>query len=142
MQLGPSMDDLHIDFVITPEEIPDLESPMSTEHLVSLNHLAALFKAVPWGSQLPAIDFKALGAPPSRIHTLVGDVAWNKCWEDRATNISVDHMVPFKILNIVQWVISSMTDCQLTSEVTAAGAQRYQEASNRAKKRKAEGSPY
>ena len=103
--------------------------------------MCTLFKAVPWGAPLPALQFDQLGAQPSFIHTLLGDRMWKECWGTRHGEITGAHYVPYKMLNIVKWTAEKL-NLQLSPEELEWGQTRYGETQRAAAERRKDGSPY
>ena len=133
--------DLQLDFRSDTQLLPVLVSNPDEERAKQLACLKALFAAVPWGAQLPTVNFRSLGAHPAFVHGLLGDTMWVDCWKARQADITVDHMVPYKIMNILKWLVerdsSSLEEAQLQ-----LGRDRYLQICNEAAQRPKRGGPY
>ena len=103
--------------------------------------LGSLFAAVPWGAPLPALQFSALGAHPAFIHTMVGDATWKDCWKEKHTNITDNHFVPYKLLNVIKWVVE-LLELQHSQDQLETGKESYGAAQQSAAQRRKKGSPY
>ena len=136
-----ALDDLWLNFDAKPTLLPKLQDKPPADQQAALNALAALFMAVPWGAQLPAVNFAAIGAPPSVVHTLVGDTVWQDCWGERQGRINAQNMIPFKMLNILKW-ITEQALLQLEPIDLERGKVRFLAVQQAAQKRRREGSPY
>ena len=122
--------------------LPTLPSPMpASEQKSQATMLAAFFKAVPWGSTLPALTFHVLGAHPSVVHGIIGDPLWKDCWGDKHGRITNAHIVPYSILNMLKWAVEQ---AQLIPDATAMeeGKERWLGARADAAKRRGHGAQY
>ena len=126
--------DLWLDFAAEPSQLPTLGTP-SPEAVKTLHKLAALFAAVPWGTQLPALQFEHLGVRPSFVHTMVGNTIWNACWGERQGEINLKHWIPYKLLNIAKTVVEQYK-YQLEEQLIEEGKQKYAEVESAAIKRR------
>ena len=126
--------DLWLDFAAEPSQLPQLGNP-DPEAAETLQKLAALFAAVPWGTQLPAIQFKHLNVRPSFVHTMVGDTIWQACWGERHGEISLKHWFPFKLLNIAKTVVEQYK-YKLEDNLIEEGKKKYAEVESAAIKRR------
>ena len=131
--------DLHLDFKSETQLLPVLSGSPSAEQARELGCLQALFAAVPWGAPLPTVDFKHLGAHPAFVHGLLGDTMWVDCWKERQGDITIDHMVPFKIMNILKWHRDA---AQLEAAQLQAGRERYTAICDAAAQRSKRVGPY
>ena len=64
--------DLWLEFNADPALLPTTAGTRPQLELAALNVLAALYIAVPWGAQLPALSFEAMGVSPPMVHTWWG----------------------------------------------------------------------
>ena len=135
------MRDLHLDFKADPQLLPVLSGNPSAEQAKQLGCLQALFTAVPWGAPLPTVDFHNLGAHPAFIHGLLGDAMWVDCWKERQGEVTTDHMVPFKIMNILKWLVERDTK-SLEEAQLEAGRDRYTAICEAAAQRAKRDGPY
>jgi hypothetical protein len=126
--------DLWMHFDADPAHLPTLGTPDALE-LRSMQQLAAIFAAIPWGTQAPAMQFGGLDVAPGFIHSLVGDAIWGSCWGERRDTITALHWIPFKLLNIVMSVVLRHKDLLLPAQLEA-GRKRYREVEEEAAKRR------
>ena len=136
-----ALDDLWLNFNAEPTLLPTMKCKPPADQQAALNALAALFMAVPWGTQLPAVHFAAIGVPPNVVHTLVGDTIWQDCWGERQGRINANNMIPFKMLNILKW-ITEQALLQLELVDLERRQERFLAVQQAAQKRRREGSPY
>ena len=107
----------------------------------ALNTLAALYTAVPWGVQIPALTFRHLGVSPATVHTLLGDQIWTDCWRERQGRINEENFVPTKMVTILKW-ITEQAALHLESTALSQGQALYAAAEKDASERRRGGSPY
>jgi hypothetical protein len=100
-----------------------------------MQQLAAIFAAIPWGTQAPAMQFGGLDIAPGFVHSLVGDTIWQACWGDRKDIINAQHWIPFKLLNIMMSVVLQHKDLLMPAQLEA-GRKRYIEVEGEAAKRR------
>jgi len=98
-----------------------------------MQQLAAIFAAVPWGTQTPALRFDSIDTAPSFVHSLVGDTIWLACWKDRKDNIHGSHWIPFKLLNILMTVVKQ-EDGSMEQQQLDMGKKRFAEVEDHALK--------
>ena len=134
-------DDLWLNFEAQPTLLPPAVEKLPEDQEKAVNLLASLFMAVPWGSQLPAVHFSALGLPPSMVHTLVGDTMWQECWGERHNRVNSCNMVPYKLLNLLKYV-TEQPKLQLGTDELERGQDRYEAVQLEAKRRRKLGSSY
>ena len=134
--------DLHREFNAQQSLLPPLEGTPSQEQATTLKNLVALFAAVPWGTQMPAVSFHVLGAPPHFVHSLVGDAMWMDCWKDQHSTITDAVMVPFKMMAVLKHVVESYQTQEAYATNVDAGTEIYGKVMEAARERKALGSPY
>ena len=101
------LDDLNREFDAQQALLPPLVGTPDPEQAATLKNLVALFSAVPWGTQMPAVSFHVLGAPPHFVHSLVGDAMWKDCWKDQHSTVTDAAMVPFKMMGVLKHVVES-----------------------------------
>ena len=101
---GDPAADLWRAFEAEPSQLPVLGTA-SPQELKTLQQLAALFAAVSWGAQLPALRVDCLGVAPSFVHFLVGDTIWKACWLEIQAAIIGQHWIPYRLLSILKSVI-------------------------------------
>ena len=122
--IDQSMADWHIDFPAEEEQIPrwaGTPDPAQTAYLLRLLTLSQAAKF----SSLPMMSFQQLQVAPWFAHRLVGDVIWLACWGSRAPNISMDHTVPMKLMNVLTHVVAKLDQdlkAQATEEQRLAAA--------------------
>ena len=132
---GPEVDpcaDLWLDFHAEKEQLPVLGTPDALQ-LRAMQQLAAIFAAVPWGTQTPALRFDSIDTAPSFVHSLVGDTIWLACWKDRKDNIHGSHWIPFKLLNILMTVVKQ-EDGSMEQQQLDMGKKRFAEVEDHALK--------
>jgi hypothetical protein len=118
--------DLWLEFKAEPSDLPTSRSTPTDQEKLALLQLSGLFAAVPWGTSLPALQFDSIGAPPSFVHSIVGDTIWSACWLHRSNNISGEHWIPYKLLNILMTTVQQ-DKLQLDASQLEAGVKRYAE---------------
>jgi hypothetical protein len=105
-----------------------------------MQQMAAIFAAIPWGTQPPAMQFSSLDVAPFFVHSLVGDTIWLACWQDRKDHIGGSHWIPFKLLNILREVVRQ-EDGLMEVQQLETDKKRYAEVEGHAQKHRREG-PY
>ena len=130
-------EDLSLEFEAATEQLPALNGEPTGTQKEAVDKLKALFRAVPWGSALPSVQFEHLGVQPCFFHGLVGDTIWQACWGDRHGSITLQHAVPYKLLNVVKHVVETLKDEQ-TQEQLDQGKTHYQSVQKEAEKRRVE----
>ena len=134
--------DLHREFDAKQALLPPLVGTPDKEQAATLKNLVALFAAVPWGAQMPAVSFHVLGAQPHFVHSLVGDVMWKDCWKSLHSTITGDVLVPFKMMGVLKHVIDSYQAQESFATNVAAGEELFGKVMDAASERKARGCPY
>ena len=71
---------------------------------------------------MPATTFDLIRAPPSFVHSMVGNDIWQACWGDRHPSITGAHSVPFKMLHILKWVVEANAPKDLQPDLDAGRA--------------------
>ena len=66
---------------------------------------------------------------------------WVDCWKERQGDITIDHMVPFKIMNILKWLVDRDA-AQLEAAQLQAGQERYKAICDAAAQRSKRVGPY
>ena len=130
-------DDLQLEFEAATEQLPGLEGEPTGTQKDAVDKLKALFRAVPWGSALPSVQFEQLGVQPCFFHGLVGDTIWQACWGDRHHAITLQHAVPYKLLNVARHVVEGLDTVQTDAQLDE-GKTRYLTVHKEAERRKAE----
>ena len=130
-------EDLRPDFEAATEQLPALEGEPTGTQKEAVDKLKALFRAVPWGSTLPSVQFEHLGVLPCFIHGLVGDTIWQACWGDRHGNITLQHAVPYKLLNVAKHVVEGFNTEQTQVQLDE-GKTHYLAVQTEAEKRRVE----
>jgi len=136
------LDDLHREFDAQQALLPPLVGTPDPEQTATLKNLVALFAAVPWGAQMPAVSFHVLGAQPHFVHSLIGDVMWKDCWKSLHSTITEEVMVPFKMMGVLKHVIESYQVQESFATNVAAGEELFGKIMAAARERKARGCPY
>jgi hypothetical protein len=131
--------DLKLDFPAERDQLPVLGVPDAMQ-LKSMQQMAAIFEAIPWGTQTPALQFESIDVAPGFAHSLVGDTIWAACWQDRKDDISGSHWIPFKLLNILMSIVRQ-EDGIMGAQMLEMGKKRYAEAEHSAQSRRRKG-PY
>ena len=130
-------DDLHLQFEAEAAQLPALQGAATGTQKDAIDILKAPFHAIPWGGALPSVQFEQLGVQPCFVHGLVGDTIWHACWGDRHQGITLQHAVPYKLLNVVRHVVEGITAVQTEAQLND-GKTRFLAAQTEAEKRKAE----
>jgi hypothetical protein len=126
--------DLWIEFIAEQIDLPALGTPAPME-LRSMQQLAAIFAAIPWGTLPPPVQFGMIDAAPSFVRSLVGDTIWRACWLDRADFITAQHWVPVKLLNILILVVLQFKESLVPAQLEV-GKKRFMEVEDEATKRR------
>ena len=134
-------DDLLLEFNAEAELVPKVQDPIPKGYEAALNTLAALFTAVPWGAQLPALTFGQINVMPSMIHTMIGDQMWTECWGERHDRISGHNFVPTKMVTVLKWITEQAT-LHLAKTAVDQGVAQYAAVAKEAVERRRGGSPY
>jgi hypothetical protein len=117
--------DLFLEFPAERDQSPSLGTP-DTMQLRSMQQMAAIFAAIPWGTHTPALQFDSLDVAPSFAHSLVGDTIWAACWQDRKDKIAGSHWIPYKLLNILMTIVKQ-EDGLMEPQMLETGKKRYAE---------------
>jgi len=117
--------DLFLEFPAERDQLPSLGTPDHLQ-LKSMQQMAAIFAAVPWGTQAPALQFSSLDVAPSFVHSLVGDAIWAACWQDRKDHIGSSHWIPVKLLNILMHIVRQ-DEGTMDVQMLETGRKRYAE---------------
>jgi hypothetical protein len=123
--------DLLLDFPAERDQLPSLGTPDPIQ-LRSMQQMAAIFAAIPWGTQAPALQFSSLDVAPSFAHSLVGDAIWAACWQDRKDHIGSSHWIPVKLLNILMHIVRQ-EDGTMDVQMLETGKKRYAEVESNAR---------
>ena len=135
------VDDLWLDFDAEASLLPKVQDPIPKNIENALNTLAALYTAVPWGVQIPALTFRHLGVSPATVHTLLGDKMWTDCWRERHGRINEENFVPTKMVTILKW-ITEQAALHLENTALKQGQVQYTAVEKDASERRKGGSPY
>ena len=66
---------------------------------------------------------------------MVGDAIWQQCWGDRHGEISLQHWIPFKLLNIAKTVVEQY-NYKFEDKAIQEGKEKYAEVESAAIKRR------